>query len=57
MTVTVSSKRLSTIIERESKTRLRDALFAVVVAIVAVVAVSTVSTASHVASSAYVAQR
>jgi len=57
MTATVSSKRLSTIIERETKTRLRDALFAVLVAIVAIVAVTTVSTASHVASSAYVVQR
>ena len=57
MTATVPSSRLSTIIERERKAGVRDALFAVLVAVLAIIAVTTVATASHVASSSYVVER
>jgi hypothetical protein len=49
--------RLTIIADRQSKTRLRDALFAACVALTAAVSIITVSTASHAASSAQISQR
>ena len=51
-----NTTRLQTIVTRQSKNRVRDAFFAVMVALVATVSVTTVSAASHAASS-QVAQR
>jgi hypothetical protein len=53
----MSSDHLTAIVERERRTPLRDALFAVVIAIMAGIAVSSLTTASHVVSGTYVAQR
>lgn len=44
--------RLDNIASRQSKTRIRDAFFAMCVALAAAVSITTVSTASHAASTA-----
>jgi hypothetical protein len=50
--------RLATIATRQRKTRLRDALFAGLLAIAAVVSITSVSTACHAATApVHVAQR
>jgi len=43
---------LDNIASRQSKTRIRDAFFAMCVALAAAVSITTVSTASHAASTA-----
>ncbi len=46
------SNRLANIAHRQSKSRIRDGLFAAVVALAAVISLSTVSTAAHAAARA-----
>jgi hypothetical protein len=49
--------RLETIATRQSKSRVRDVLFAACVALAAAVSIVTVNTASRAASTAELAQR
>jgi hypothetical protein len=49
--------RLDNIATRQSKTRVRDAFFAMCIALAAAVSITTVSTASHAASTSELARR
>jgi hypothetical protein len=49
--------RLENIATRQSKTRVRDAFFAMCIAFAAAVSITTVSTASHAASTSELARR
>jgi hypothetical protein len=49
--------RLDNIATRQSKTRVRDAFFALCIALAAAVSITTVSTASHAASTSELAHR
>jgi hypothetical protein len=57
MSTTITNRRLSTIVTRQEKTRVRDAFFALCIAVVAAISVTTLTTATHVASTAHVPQR
>jgi len=48
----MTTNRLATIANRQNRTRLRDALFAVCVAVAAIVAITAVSTAADAATPA-----
>jgi hypothetical protein len=54
---TTTNLRLTNIVARQQKTRVRDIAFALCLSLVASLSAATVTTASHVASTAHVAER